>query len=126
MNEVQDLRQFLPIIRHLSEEDGMSSDERDAGDDRCLHSTRPFWRNSSITEWLHTIDSIGRASVNPTVRYEVKRRRSSEVDMESRVVKGLPVNFYDACYLSALDESQYLDLGPKPAVSLGFNSSIRR
>jgi hypothetical protein len=126
VNEVQDLREFFPIIRHLAEEDGMSSDERDAGDDRCLYSTRPFWRNSSITDWLQNIDSIGSGSINTTARYEVKRQRSSKVDTESRVVKGLPVNFYDASYLSTLDESQHLCLDLKPAVSIEFNSSVRR
>lgn len=126
MNEAQDLREFLPIIRRLAEEDGMSSDERDVDDDRCLHSTRPFWRNSSITDWLESLDSIGSRSVNTVVRYQVLRRRSSKVDVGSQVVKGLPINFYDVNYLNTLDRSQYLDLDPKPAVSLGFNSSVRR
>lgn len=104
----------------------MSSDERDVGDDRCLHSTRPFWRNSSITDWLHDLDLIGKRLVDTATLYEVKRRRSSKVDMGSRVVKGLPINFYDVSYLNTLDKYQYLDLDPKPAVPLEFNDSIRR
>lgn len=104
----------------------MSSDELDAGDDRSLHSTRPFWRNSSITDWLQNIDSIGRGLGNATVRYEIKRRRSSKVDTGPRVVNGLPVNFYDVGYLDTLDRSQYLDLNPKPAVPLEFDDSVQR
>lgn len=122
---MQDLRGFLPIIRRLAEEDGMSSDERDMGDDRSFHSTRPFWRNPSITDWLHNIDSIGSGSVNTTAQYKVKRRKSSKVDRESRVVGGLPVNFYDVDYLNTLNKSQYLDLDPKSAVSLEFSDSVR-
>ena len=126
MNEVQDLREFLPIIRHLAEEDGMSSDERDTSDDRSLRRVRPFWRNPSITDWLQNIDSIGRGSVNITTRHEVKRRRSSKIDTELRVVKGLPINFYDTDYLNTLDKYQYMDLDPKPAASLEFTDSLRR
>jgi len=46
--------------------------------------------------------------------------------MESRVVKGLPVNFYDWNYLSSLDRSQYLDLNPKPALPLTLSVPIQR
>ena len=125
MNEVQDLRGFLSVIRLLAEEDGMSSDERDEGEGRCLRSTRPFWRHSSITDWLHGLDSIGSESGHNTTRYEVRRRSSSEVDVESRVVKGLPVNFYDWDYLNSLDRSQYSTLDPKPAIALELNHSHR-
>lgn len=125
-NEVQDLRGFLPVIRRLAEEDGMSSDEWDEGGDRRLHSTRPFWRHPAVTDWLHSIDSVGSTTVHSPARYEVKRQLSSKVDIESRVVKGLPVNFYDWNYLAGLDRSQYLDLDPKPAIALELNDSLLR
>jgi hypothetical protein len=125
-NEVQDLREFLPVIRTLAEEDGMSSDERDEGNDRCLHSTRPFWRHSTVTGWLHSLDSIGSVAVHNPARYEVKRQPSTKVDMESRVVRGLPVNFYDWSFLDNLDGSQYSDLDPKPAIALELSDSLRR
>ena len=126
VNEVQDLREFLPFIRHLVEEDGMSSDERDEGDGRCFLSTRPFWRHSSVTDWLHSLDSIGSAVVHNTARYEVRRRSSSKVDTGSRAVKGLPVNFYDRNYLENLDGPQYLDLDPKPAIALKLSDPLWR
>lgn len=124
MSGVECLKKFLPIIQRLAEEDGMSSDERDAGNDRRLYSTPPFWRDSSITDWLHSIDSIGSRSANSTKRVQVERLRTSEVDMGSQVVKGLPVNFYSKCYLDTLDEFQYLDLDPKSAASLELNDSV--
>lgn len=127
MNEVQGLREFLPVIRHLVEEDGMSSDERDVDDARYLHSSRPFWRHACVTEWLHGLDSVGAAQVSDSVvQHEGRRRRSSKVDMESRVVGGLPVNFYDWNYLSGLDRSQYLALDPKPVLPLTFGVPIQR
>lgn len=104
----------------------MSSDERDVGEDRSFNSIRPFWRHPLITDWLQNIDSIGNGSANTTTQYQVKRQKSSKVDGESRVVRGLPVNFYDVGYLNTLDKSQYLDLDPKPAVSLEFSDSVRR
>ena len=123
VNELQGLREFLPVIRRLAEEDGMSSDERDGGE---LHSTRPFWRHSSVTNWLHSLDSIGSETVHNSVRCEVRRRSSSKVDMESHVVKGLPANFYDWNYLNSLDRSQYLDLDPGPVMALELNDSLWR
>ena len=125
-NEVQDLREFLPVIRTLAEEDGMSSDERDEEDDRSLHSTRPFWRHSAVTDWLHSLDSIGSVAVHNPTRYQVRRQSSSKVDTESRVVRRLPVNFYDWSFLDNLDGSQYSDLDPKPAIVLELSDSLRR
>ena len=128
MNEVHELRGFLPVIRNLVEEDGMSSDEHDIDDVRELHSSRPFWRHPSIADWLQCIDSIGanHEIVSNATDNGYKRRRSSKVDMESRVVKGLPVNFYDWGYLSGLDKQQYSDVSPKPAFSLEFSDSTQR
>ena len=127
MNEVHELRGFLPVIRHLVEEDGMSSDEQDADDILDLHSSRPFWRHSFITDWLHSIDSIGASHETPNAAQNgYRRRRSSKVDRESQVVKGLPINFYDWEYLSSLEKSQYSDLDPKPALSLEFSDSVQR
>ena len=128
MNEVQELRGFLPVIRHLSEEDGMSSDEQDTEDVRGLHSSRPFWRHPSITDWLHDIDRIGasRETSSSSTQNGYRRRRSLRVDMESRVVKGLPINFYDWGYLDGLDRPRHLDLDPKPALSLELDASIQR
>lgn len=103
----------------------MSSDEWDTGNDQCFRSIRPFWRNSSITDWLHSIDSIGARTLNHSLQHEGVRRKSSAIDVESRVVKGLPINFYDQSYLSGLDRSQYLDLDPKPAIPLLHDSVPR-
>lgn len=100
----------------------MSSDERDADDDESFQSARPHWRHPSITDWLHEIDSIGAKSMNyPNSQRQEIRRQSSAVDLESRVVKELPINFYDEGYINGLDRSQYLNLSPKPAVSLEFH-----
>ena len=126
VNEVQDLREFLPAIRILVEEDGMSSDERDGRDDRCLQSTRPFWRHPAVTDWLRDIDSIGFVTAHGPARYGARRQSSLKVDAESQVVRGLPVNFYDWSYLDSLDESQYSDLCPKPAIGLGLSDSLQR
>lgn len=126
MNEVQELREFLPVIRHLVEEDGMSSDERDGDDARYFHSRQPFWRHACVTEWLRGIDSVSVQTSNNFVQQEDRRQQSSKVDTESRVVKGLPVNFYDWNYLSGLDRSQYLALDPKPALALTFSASIQQ
>ena len=126
MNEVQGLREFLPVVRHLVEEDGMSSDEWDADDARYLHSSRPFWRHACVTDWLHSLDSVGDQVSNRVVQHEDRRRRSSKVDMASRVVKGLPVNFYDWNYLGGLDRSQYLDLDPKPTLALTLSAPIQQ
>ena len=106
----------------------MSSDEQDIDDDRNLHSSRPFWRHPSITDWLHGIDSIGasREASGDTTQNGYKRQPSSKVDGESRVVKGLPINFYDWGYLDGLDRPQYLNLDPKPALSLEFSASIQQ
>ena len=105
----------------------MSSDEHDANDVRELHSSRPFWRHSSITDWLQRIDNIGANNeiTSDTTQSGYERRRSPKVDKESRVVKGLPVNFYDLTYLDGLDELQYLDLDPKPVLSVEFSDSIQ-
>lgn len=119
---MQELQDFLPVIRRLAEDDGMSSDERGADDDHCFYSARPFWRHPSVTDWLHDIDSLGSRARNRSFQREGGRRRSSRVDGESRVVRGLPVNFYDWGYLSTLDRPRYLDLNPKPAISLGLNN----
>ena len=128
MNEVQELRGFLPVIRRLVEEDGMSSDEQDAGDIQDVFCSRPFWRHPSITDFLHSIDSIGKSRRIPTsaARNGYRQRRSSGVDMESRIVKGLPVNFYDWSYLNSLDQAGYLDLDPKLAISLELSNSIQQ
>lgn len=123
---MQDLRGFLPVIRRLAEEDGMSSDERDGDEEGCLHSTRPFWRHPSVTVWLHNLDLIGSVAVHSTAHHGVKRQSSSKVDTESRVVKGLPVNFYDWDYIESLDRSQYLGLDPKPAITLELNDLLQR
>lgn len=122
--EVQRLRKFLPIIRRLVEEDGMSSDEMDTSDDCNFQCTRPFWRHSSITNWLHGIDSIGAENMKYSFQHEYMRRPSSTVDMESRVVKGLPINFYDQDYLNGLDRSNYLGLDARPAVSLDLHHHV--
>ena len=128
MNEVQELRRFLPVIRRLADEDGMSSDEQDDDDVGNLRSSRPFWRHSSVTDLLHNIDSIGanhETSGNAT-QHRTRRRRSSKVDEESRVVRGLPINFYDWSYLGRLDRSRHLEIDPKPALSLELSDSILR
>lgn len=104
----------------------MSSDERDTDDARYLHSSRPFWRHDSVTEWLHSLDSVGARISNGVVQHEERRRRSSKIDTESRVVKGLPVNFYDWSYLCGLDRSQYLDLDLKPAFPLTLSTPIQQ
>ena len=39
-------------------------------------------------------------------------------------MKGLPVNFYEWSYLESLGESQYLDLDPKPAMSLELSDPL--
>ena len=106
----------------------MSSDEQGADDVRDLRSSRPFWRHPSITEWLHNIDSVGANLETPrnAAQNGYRRRKSSEVDKESRVVKGLPLNFYDWSYLNNLERPQYLALDPKPVLSLEFSESIQR
>ena len=104
----------------------MSSDERDTDDDQCFHSTRPFWRHPSVTDWLHSIDSVGAKTMNHGFRHRDRRRQSSTLDMESRVVKGLPINFYDRRYLDGLNRSQYSDLDPKPAISLDPDGVVSR
>ena len=106
----------------------MSSDEQDIDDVRGLHSSRPFWRHPSITDWLHAIDTIGanREARSNTTQSGYKRRRSLKVDGESRVVKGLPINFYDRNYLDSLDRPRYLNLDPKPALPLEFSASIQQ
>lgn len=104
----------------------MSSDERDTDDARYLHSRRPFWRHTCVTDWLRGLDSVGAQVSNSVVRRDDMRRQSSKVDLESRVVKGLPVNFYDWSYLSSLDRSRYLDLDPKPALPLIFSVPIQQ
>ena len=128
MNEVHELRGFLPVIRNLVEEDGMSSDEQDMNDVRELHSSRPFWRHPSIADWLQSIDSIGtnHEITSNTTDNGYKRRQSSKVDVESRVVKGLLVNFYDWDYLGSLDQQQYLDIDPRPALPLEFSDSTQQ
>lgn len=119
---MQELREFLPIIRRLAEDDGMSSDEQDVNDEYRFHSTRPFWRHSSITNWLHGIDSLGATALKRNVQREDIRQQSPKVDVLSPVVRGLPVNFYDWGYLSDLDRSSYLDLDPQPAIPLEFTA----
>ena len=128
MNEVQELREFLPVICCLAEEDGMSSDEQDESNVGDLHSSRPFWRHSSVTDFLHSIDSIGasRKISGSTTQNGCSRRRSSKVDEESRVVKGLPINFYDWSYLGRLDRSRHLEIDPKPSLSLELSDSVQR
>ena len=128
MNEVQELRGFLPVIRRLAEEDGMSSDEQDEDNVGDLRSTRPLWRHSSVTVFLHSIDSIGanRETTHNSIQNGCRRRQSSKVDEESRVVKGLPINFYDWSYLGCLDRSRHLEIDPKPPLSLELSDSIQR
>lgn len=79
---MQELRGFLPVLRRLAEDDGMSSDERDI-DDRCFYSNRPIWRHPTITDWLHSIDSLGTTTPNRDFQHGDRRRQSSKVDVES-------------------------------------------
>ena len=106
----------------------MSSDEQDDNNVGDLHSSRPFWRHSSVTDLLHSIDSIGtnRETSGNTPQNGYKRRRSMKVDEESRVVRGLPINFYDWSYLGRLDRSRHMEIDPKPPLSLKFSDPILR
>ena len=106
----------------------MSSDEQGDDDGGDLHSSRPFWRHSSVTDLLHSIDQIGanRETSSGTAQNGYKRRRSSKVDEESRVVKGLPTNFYDWNYLCRIDRSRHLEIDPKPPLDIELSDSNLR
>lgn len=114
------------MVRHLAEEDGMSSDERDGEDDHCFYSSRPHWRSEHVTRWLHDLDYIHSQAYRGDFQRTSYRRPSAKVNMGGKAVKGLPFNFYDWEYLESLDRSQYEDLDVQPSTSLEFRPSVQR
>ena len=97
---------LVPIVRKLVEEDGMSCDKEDT--DGRVRVVPPTWRSAFATNWLRSLD---KSPLHPH-GFEGWARES----VKARVPKSLPVNFYSPVYLHSLDEVQYADLDPQPAV----------
>lgn len=106
-----DSRTFVPIVRRLVEDDGMSCDEKDTNGHVC--SIPPPWRSVSATRWLRSLDRSPPYPHESTSIEGIKERVTG-----SRVPRSLPVNFYDPAYLHSLDRVQYVDLDPQPAVDI--------
>lgn len=113
---LNDPHRFVPIVRKLVEDDGMSCDEEDT--DGHAHPVPSTWRSVSATRWLQSLDG-------PSIRSHSSTFRKAHADVvreptESRVPRSLPVNFYNPTYLRTLDGVQYADLDPRSAVDIGF------
>jgi hypothetical protein len=112
VNGLKDAHRFVPIVRKLVEDDGMSCDEEDA--DGHIHAIPPTWRSVSATRWLRSLDK------SPLYPHGSASEKVSAEVVGSRVPRSLPANFYDSVYLHSLDGVQYADLDPQPAVDIEF------
>ena len=104
----------------------MSSDEKDPDNDRYYYSIKPYWRNERVTHWLHDLDRIHSQKYSTESEPSTCRIPSGKVDMDCGAVGGLPLNFYDRCYLNNLETPQYKSLNSQPPIPLGFCPSIER
>ena len=115
-NVSNDPNTFVPIVRKLVEDDGMSCDEKDT--DGRIYTVPPFWRSVSATTWLRNLDKSP-----PHPQDSAMRKMPIEGIKELvglRVPRSLPVNFYNPTYLHSLDGAQYIDLDPQPPVDVEF------
>ena len=113
---LNDPHRFVPIVRKLVEDGGMSCDEEDT--DGHVHAVPPTWRSVCATKWLQSLDG-------PSLRPHGPASRKTHADVirepaESRVPRSLPANFYNPAYLRTLDGAQYADLDPQSVVDIGF------
>lgn len=115
-NRLNDPYRFIPIVRKLVEDDGMSCDEEDT--DGHVHAVPPTWRSVSATRWLRSLDKSP-LHPHPSVSTEVSIKGIREPE-GSRVPRSLPVNFYNPVYLHSLDGVQYANLDPQPAINIEF------
>ena len=108
-----DSHRFMPIVRKLIDDDGMSCDEQDT--DGHVYAVSPTWRSVSATKWLRKL------SDGPQYSHRISKEATTEGigrAIRSRVPRSLPVNFYDNAYLRDLDEVQYAQLNPQPAIDI--------
>ena len=115
--KLNDSDRFMPIVRKLVEDDGMSCDEQDM--DGHVYAVSPTWRSASATKWLRNLDNAPRPLCPHRVSGEAptEGRRGS---IGSHVPRSLPANFYNHVYLHNLDEGQYAHLNPQPAIDIEF------
>ena len=97
------------MVRRLGP-DGMSSDEVDEDVPGQYKIIQPTWRSPAISRWAHVIDAAYERQKNPPgqppSRGAPTHRRvlSDGVDGRARPVKALPVNAYNASWLTNLSE----------------------
>jgi len=128
-----DLFRFRPLFETMTMQ-AVSGDETDHvnGQVRYAETSIP-WRSILARVFLRTFDRIhlstrftsaGRATAGG---WPHRRVPSKRVERSWKLVKGLPVNFYDPVWLKEnLDEHEQRQLNMQPAVDLSFTPSIER
>lgn len=115
-NMSNDSHTFVPVVRRLVEDDGMSCDEKDP--DGYIYANPPSWRSVSATRWLRSLDKQPRHPYDSAVRKAPIEGTKETVGL--RVPRSLPINFYNPMYLQNLDGVQLTALDPQPAVDIEF------
>ncbi|KAF8576715.1 hypothetical protein K439DRAFT_1622650 [Ramaria rubella] len=116
--------QYLEILDKLTKS-GMSSDESDAEETNgsvLTHRIQKTWRSPHIDYLLHHI--IDKASTRSTLSGSDKRGASCRTTgtpgttASTKIVRGLPRNFYGTEWLNTLNDRQIIELQIKPPMIL--------
>lgn len=103
---------------------GMSSDESEVEDGQNVFLVKKMsWRRSGLMVKMGTIDrdrntrnAYGNVRAGNPPR--VRKRRNGAIETSRAAPPGLPVNFYDAEWLSKLNSRQRKELSPRAAMEL--------
>lgn len=134
-----DLTKFAPYIRKLCDEGGISGDESDNNHQPGRYRgqvnyfrIRPVWRAPCVSSWLDVVDKVyvafrfqenSRATPGNWIR---KRLTTSRVDEKTKVVPGLPENFYDRGWLKTLTRKQRQKLQMEAPLDLTHTPHVMR